>query len=136
MINFYYKEVDDDDEKNVFKEFLKIEYLLKQRKIYEANQKLEFVINNNKNSKLIPTLSLRKALILLTIKQYDLALVEINRLEKSNLADKCIILSGQIYEQIFKDNEKALEYYMRIINNHSDSIYFEPIRYHVRKIKT
>jgi len=135
MINFYYKEV-DEEEKNVFKEFLKIEYLLKQRKIYEANQKLELVINNNKNSKLIPTLSLRKALILLTIKQYDLALIEINRLEKSNLADKCIILSGQIYEQIFKDNEKALEYYMRIINNYSDSIYFEPIRYHIRKIKT
>ena len=135
MINFYYKEV-DNEEKNVFKEFLKIEYLLKQRKIYEANQKLEFIINNNKNSKLTPTLSLRKALILLTIKQYDLALIEINQLEKSNLADKCIILSGQIYEQIFKDNEKALEYYMRIINNYSDSIYFEPIRYHIRKIKT
>ena len=47
-----------------------------------------------------------------------------------------IVLSGQIYEQIFKDNEKALEYYMRIINNYSDSIYFEPIRYHIRKIKT
>ena len=135
MINFYYSEV-DEDEKNVFKEFLKIEYLLKQRKIYEANQKLEFVINNNKNSKLTPTLLLRKALILLKTKQYDLALIEINQLEKSNLADKCIILSGQIYEQIFKDNEKALEYYMRIINNYSDSIYFEPIRYHIRKIKT
>ena len=135
MINFYYSEV-DEDEKNVFKEFLKIEYLLKQRKIYEANQKLEFVINNNKNSKLTPTLLLRRALILLKTKQYDLALIEINQLEKSNLADKCIILSGQIYEQIFKDNKKAMEYYMRIINNYSDSIYFEPIRYHIRKIKT
>ena len=135
MINFYYSEV-DEDEKNVFKEFLKIEYLLKQRKIYEANQKLEFVINNNKNSKLTPTLLLRRALILLKTKQYDLALIEINQLEKSNLADKSIILSGQIYEQIFKDNKKAMEYYMRIINNYSDSIYFEPIRYHIRKIKT
>ena len=135
MINFYYSEV-DENEKNVFKEFLKIEYLLKQRKIYEANQKLEFVINNNKNSKLTPTLLLRRALILLKTKQYDLALIEINQLEKSNLADKCIILSGQIYEQIFKDNKKAMEYYMRIINNYSDSIYFEPIRYHIRKIKT
>ena len=135
MINFYYSEV-DEDEKNVFKEFLKIEYLLKQRKIYEANQKLEFVINNNKNSKLTPTLLLRRALILLKTKQYDLALIEINQLEKSNLADKSIILSGQIYEQIFKNNKKAMEYYMRIINNYSDSIYFEPIRYHIRKIKT
>jgi len=29
-----------------------------------------------------------------------------------------------------------MKYYMRIINNYSDSIYFEPIRYHIRKIKT
>ena len=44
-------------------------------------------------------------------------------------------MSGQIYEQIYDDTQKALEYYMRIINEHSDSIYSETIRYHIRKLK-
>ena len=44
-------------------------------------------------------------------------------------------MSGQIYEQFYGDPSKALEYYMRIINDYSDSIFSEPIRYHLRKIK-
>ena len=43
-------------------------------------------------------------------------------------------MAGQIYEQIYNDNEKAMEYYMRIINDYTNSIYFEPVRYHIRML--
>ena len=55
-------------------------------------------------------------------------------IENSLLGDKSIIMAGQIYEQVYNDNEKAMEYYMRIINNHTNSIYFEPVRYHIRML--
>jgi len=73
--------------------------------------------------------------VLMGLKKFDQALDQIQSIEGTILADKSIIMSGQIYEQIYDDTQKALEYYMLIINEHSDSIYSEPIRYHIRKLK-
>ena len=69
------------------------------------------------------------------LKKYDEALSQLNTLNGSIYSDRGIIMSGQIYEQFYGDPSKALEYYMRIINDYSDSIFSEPIRYHLRKIK-
>ena len=66
----------------------------------------------------------------------DQALNQIVSIENSSLGDKSIIMAGQIYEQIYNDNEKAMEYYMRIINNYTNSIYFEPVRYHIRMLNS
>ena len=46
-----------------------------------------------------------------------------------------IILSGQIYEIQEENIETSLQQYMKILNDFSHSIYFEPVRYHVRKIQ-
>ena len=77
-------------------------------------------------------ISLRRAILLKKMKKYDEALNQIASIENSLFGDKSIIMAGQIYEQIYNDNEKAMEYYMRIINNYTNSIYFEPVRYHIR----
>ena len=82
--------------------------------------------------KIIPLISLRRAILLVKMKKFDQALNQILSIENSLLRDKSIIMAGQIYEQIYNDNEKAMEYYMRIINNYTNSIYFEPVRYHIR----
>ena len=71
---------------------------------------------------------------LVKMKKFDQALNQILSIENSLLSDKSIIMTGQIYEQIYNDNEKAMEYYMRIINNYTNSIYFEPVRYHIRML--
>ena len=47
IINYYYTDM-DEPEKKAFEQFLKAEYLLKQRKISEASQKLNHTIDNNK----------------------------------------------------------------------------------------
>ena len=69
------------------------------------------------------------------LKKYNEALSQLSTLNGSIYADRGIIMSGQIYEQFYGDPSKALEYYMRIINDYSDSIFSEPIRYHLRKMK-
>ena len=133
IINFYYTDVDDLGKK-AFKQFLKAEYLLKQRKISEASQLLNHTINKNVALKIVPLISLRRAILLLKMKKFDQALNQIISIQNSLLGDKSIIMAGQIYEQVYNDNEKAMEYYMRIINNYTNSIYFEPVRYHIRML--
>ena len=134
IINYYYTDLDDLD-KTAFKQFLKAEYLLKQRKISEASQLLKHTIDKNNTLKIIPMISLRRAILLVKMKKFDQALNQIVSIENSLLGDKSIIMAGQIYEQVYNDNEKAMEYYMRIINNYTNSIYFEPVRYHIRMLK-
>ena len=133
IINHYYSEVDEIS-KTAFIEFLKSEYLLKQGKISEASQLLDYIIKNNKDLELVPLISLRRAIVLMRLKKFDQALSQVQSIENTIFADRSIIMSGQIYEQIYNNTEKALTYYMRIINDYSDSIYSEPIRYHIRRL--
>ena len=74
-------------------------------------------------------------MILLRLNQPELALKTAQAIEKTSLSDRSIIHSGQIYEQIFNDKEKALKYFLRIINEYPLSVFFEPIRYHIRQLK-
>ncbi len=79
-------------------------------------------------------ITLRRAILLVKMKKFDQALNQIATIENTSFGDKGIILAGQIYEQFYNDNEKAMEYYMRIINNYTNSIFFEPVRYHIRML--
>ena len=134
FINHFYVKVDEKGKKG-FIDFLKSESLLKQRKVFEANQLLEHIKRNNNNETISPLISLRRAIILTRLRRYDEALNQLNLLEGTMFSDKGIIMSGQIYEQFYNDSQKATEFYLRIINNHSKSIFSEPIRYHLRKLK-
>ncbi len=133
IINHYYIDVDDVG-KEVFKQFLRSEYLLKQRKTNEASQLLDFIIKENYDLKIIPMISLRRAILLKKMKKFDQALNQIASIENTLYGDKGIIMAGQIYEQVYNDKYKAMEYYMRIINDYTNSIYFEPVRYHIRML--
>ena len=134
FINHFYTKADEKSREG-FIGFLKSESLLKQRKVFEANQLLSHIKKNNNNKTISPLLSLRRAIILARLKKYNEALSELNLLEGTIFADKGIIMSGQIYERSYNDSYKASEFYLRIINDHSDSIFSEPIRYHLRKLK-
>ena len=104
-------------------------------KVFEANQLLVYVKSSNSSKTIDPLLSLRRAIILKRLKKYNEALSELNFLEGTIFADKGIIMSGQIYERFYNDTSKASEFYFRIINDYPESIFSEPIRYHLRKLK-
>ena len=69
------------------------------------------------------------------LENYTNALSYTLLLENTEFADRGIILSGQIYEIQEENIEISLQQYMKILNDFSHSIYFEPVRYHVRKIQ-
>ena len=97
-------------------------------------QELLFAIDEFPNSKVTPIMNLRLALINLKLNNYDNALSFALNLENTDLADKGIILAGQIYQHKLMDLEKALKQYIRILDEYPSSIYSEPIRYHIRNV--
>jgi len=114
---------------------LKAENYLRQKKLGDAIQELLFVINELPNAKIIPLVNLRLSLLHYRLKDYERALEFALTLQDTDLADKGIILSGQIYEFKLSNLEKALEQYMRILDEYPSSIFSEPIRYHIRGIE-
>ena len=118
-----------------FKHFIKAEFLIRQRKITEAISELEFISDNYSQTEIAPLSAFRQALLLKKIQQFDAALNISMTLEKTWIADRSIILTGQIYELNLKDKEKAISKYMQILNDYKSSIYAEPIRYHIRELQ-
>jgi hypothetical protein len=74
-------------------------------------------------------------LIFNALNQHTLALESLTLLEETPFADRAIILTGQIYEFVMGDKEKALSSFHQILDAFPNSIYFEPIRYHIRKLE-
>ena len=56
-------------------------------------------------------------------------------LDETDFSDKGIILAGQIYETKLFEIDNAIKQYMRIIDKYPNSIYSEPIRYHIRNLQ-
>ena len=63
-----------------------------------------------------------------------MAIETIKKLEETAFEDRGIILLGQIYEFHLDDLKKAKKQYLQIIERHENSIFSEPIRYHIRNI--
>ena len=133
IIHKYYTK--DNTDQTSFLHFLKAENYLRQKKLGDAIRELLYVKNELGETKILPLANLRLSLLYYRLKDYDNALKFGSLLQGTDLADKGIILSGQIYELKLSNSEKALEQYMRILDEYPSSIYLEPIRFHIREMK-
>tara|TARA_B100000214_G_scaffold284185_1_gene213757 strand:+ start:7409 stop:9271 length:1863 start_codon:yes stop_codon:yes gene_type:complete len=133
LINKYY--TNDPNDRKAFMHFLKSEKYLRQKKLGDAIQELTYINSEFKNTKIVPLINLRLSLIYYKLNDYDLALESIKSLRDSDLADKGIILQGQIFEYKFLDIDEALNNYMQILDQFPKSIFSEPIRYHIREVQ-
>ena len=132
LITKYYSEPDDYLS---FKYFQKSEFFIRQRKLGDALKELEYLVKNFANAPITSLAHLRLAMIHFQLENYANALSYALLLDNTEFADRGIILSGQIYEIQQENIETSLQQYMKILNDFSHSIYFEPVRYHVRKIQ-
>ena len=69
------------------------------------------------------------------LKDYEKALKYALSLDNTDYDDKGIIFAGQIYEMKLFEIDNAIKQYMRIIDEYPNSVYSEPIRYHIRDIQ-
>jgi len=121
--------------KITFQHFLKAEWYLRQRKIGDAIRELNFLSNQDSMAAIVPLAMLRRGLLHYRLKEYDKSLNLAYSLGGTPLEDRGIILAGQIYETKYFDVEKAMEQYMRILDEFPESIFSEPIRYHIRTLQ-
>lgn len=121
--------------KKAFSHFLKAEWYLRQRKIGDAIRELDFLVQQDSTLAIVPIAILRQGLLQYQLKEYEKALSLALSLNGTPMADRGIILAGQIYESKFLDTKKALEQYMRILDEFPNSIFSEPIRYHIRTLQ-
>ena len=133
ILTQYYE--NDSSGKLAFLHFIKAEWYLRQRKIGDAIKEFQYLAEEMPGAKIIPLANLRKGLLHYRLKEYDKALVLALALDGTPLADRGIILAGQLYETKILDMEKAMEQYMRILDEFPRSIFSEPIRYHIRTLQ-
>ena len=133
ILTQYYN--NDPSEKITFQHFLKAEWYLRQRKIGDAIRELNFLSNQDSMAAIAPLATLRRGLLHYRLKEYDKSLNLAYSLGGTPLEDRGIILAGQIYETKYLDVEKAMEQYMRILDEFPKSIFSEPIRYHIRTLQ-
>ena len=133
ILTQYYN--NDPSEKKTFQHFLKAEWYLRQRKIGDAIRELNFLSNQDSIAAIVPLAILRKGLLHYRLKEYNKSLNLAYSLSGTSLEDRGIILAGQIYETKFLDVKKAMEQYMRILDEFPKSIFSEPIRYHIRTLQ-
>lgn len=125
----------DQKGKKAFKHFLKSELYLRQKKIGDSIKELMYINQEMPSAKIVPLANLRLSLLHYRLKEYEISLKYALSLSETFLADKGIILAGQIYESKLLEPDKALEQYMRIIDEFPLSIFSEPIRFHIRQIQ-
>ena len=133
--NLVFKYCDGNSNYKPFKYFQKSELFIRQKKLGDAIKELEYLVNNFPESAIKPLAHLRLAVLNFQLGNFANALEYALLLNNTEFADKGIILSGQIYEIQGENKDRTLEQYMRILNDFTHSIYYEPIRYHVRKIQ-
>ena len=114
--------------------FTRSEWFFRQQEVVTAISQLNFITDHFPSSNIIPLVNLRLSLHYYRLKNYKMAKETIKRLEGTSFEDRGIILLGQIYEFHLDDLKKAKQQYLQIIEQHENSIFSEPIRYHIRNI--
>jgi len=126
---------EDDQNKMALKYFIKSEFYVKQKKTGDAINELAYLIKKYPKSKIASLAILRLSLLHYKVGGYEESLKYSSLLKNTEFEDQGIILSGQIHQYKLDKQDKALGNYMRIINEFPKSIFFEPIRFHVREMK-
>lgn len=119
--------------------FAEADLLLTQRKFEEGFQKLDTLEKEFPFHKLKDDILLRKAKALIEMYEYNAAikkLLEINSAHKNDLlADDALFLLGQIYENKLNEQERAAEYYKKILFEHKGSLLVNEARKRFRKLR-
>ena len=121
------------------KMYAKAEFLIFQNKDDEALKALDSVIILSPLGSLVDDALYQKALILIKQKNY----LEAERLLKEViekygdqlLADDAVFQLAELYEYYLKDITQAMEYYQKILKDHSDSLYVVQARNRYRALR-
>lgn len=119
--------------------FARADLALYQNKTAEAMAILDSIINLYPEHLLLDDIYFLKAEIMMKRQQYDKA-VEYLKIVTSQSNDKLLLDDayfelGRLYEEVFEDKEKAMEYYQTIIIDYKDSMFVIEARNRYRTLR-
>ena len=121
------------------KMYAKAEFLIFQNKDDEALKALDSVMILSPFGTLVDDALYQKALILIKQKNYLEAEKLLKRVIEDYgdqlLADDALFQLAELYEYYLKDINRAMEYYQRILKEHSDSLYVVQSRARYRALR-
>ena len=121
------------------KMYAKAEFLIFQNKDEEALKALDSVMILSPFGTLVDDALYQKALILIKQKNYFEAEKLLKRIVEDYgdelLADDAVFQLAELYEYYLKDIPKAMEYYQKILKDHSDSLYVVQARNRYRTLR-
>ena len=121
------------------KMYAKAEFLIFQNKDDEALKALDSVMILSPFGTLVDDALYQKALILIKQKNYFEAEKLLKRVVEDYgdqlLADDAVFQLAELYEYYLKDIPKAMEYYQKILKEHSDSLYVVQARSRYRTLR-
>jgi tetratricopeptide (TPR) repeat protein len=132
LVNYYFDGTRDD--RLAFESFFQAEALIRQYKILEAIEMLDYIRQEHPEALITPLSTLRLALLLLESDQFEQALLTALSIENSHLKDRGLALAGEIEERLLGNQENALKLYHRILSECQNSLLVEPVRFHIRKL--
>ena len=130
----------DNSEGNLaLKMYAKAEFLIFQNKDDEALKTLDSVMILSPFGTLVDDALYQKALILIKQKNYFEAEKLLKRIVENYgdqlLADDAVFQLAELYEYYLKDITQAMEYYQKILKDHSDSLYVVQARTRYRALR-
>ena len=130
----------DNSEGNLaLKMYAKAEFLIFQNKDDEALRALDSVMILSPFGTLVDDALYQKALIYIKQKNYFEAEKLLKRIVENYgdqlLADDAVFKLAELYEYYLKDVTQAMEYYQKILKDHSDSLYVVQARNRYRALR-
>ena len=121
------------------KKYAEADFLIFQNKDDQALIELDSVITLAPFGTLVDDALYQKALIFIKQKKYLEAEALLKKIEESHgeelLGDDAVYKLAELYEYYLKDIPKAMEYYLKVIQNYSGSLYVVEARKHYRALR-
>ena len=149
--NLEEEEEDEEDEDTTYllferpssnlplKKYAEADFLIFQNKDEQALVELDSVITLSPLGTLVDDALYQKALIYIKQKNYLGAEVLLKQIEEKHgeelLGDDAVFKLAELYEYYLKDIPQAMEYYLKIMQNYSGSLYVVEARKHYRALR-
>lgn len=120
--------------RTAFLMYLKGELLLKQTKLSESSALFYEVAQLYPESPIADEATYRKAKIDVLLGDYVSAISAFTSLQTSPMGDQATIMIGEIYDRYLNDQQEAVQWYLTVLEDYSNSMIVEPVRYRIREI--
>lgn len=131
--------ISSDSSYDALQIYARADLLYFQKKYTEANATLDTILDIFPNHNIIDNVYFKKAVIAIETQDYKLADTLYSQCVSQNpmgpMADNSLIARARLYDNIFKNKEKAIEFYRKILLNYPGSLFTIEARKRYRELE-